>query len=86
MEAGRRERVQLSGSKQRPLPLTTSFSPAQKYVMRVTPLFAGLTAGVALLTAAACTSIKPSTFANPTDTGPRTATVAFYNLENLFDT
>ncbi len=54
--------------------------------MRVTPIAAGLVAAAALLTATACTSIKPTTFANPTDTGPRTATVAFYNLENLFDT
>lgn len=38
-----------------------------------------------LLAAAACTSIQPTTF-TPPDTGPRTATVAFYNLENLFDT
>lgn len=62
------------------------FSFAQKYVMPVTPLTARLAAGTALLAAVACTSIKPSTFATPVDTGPRTATVAFYNLENLFDT
>ena len=63
-----------------------SFSRSfQKYVMRVTPLAAGLVAGAALL-AGACTSLKPTTFNAVPDTGPRTATVAFYNLENLFDT
>ncbi len=54
--------------------------------MRVTPLAARLSAGIVLLAAAACTSIKATTFNAPPDTGPRTATVAFYNLENLFDT
>ncbi len=54
--------------------------------MRVTPLAAGFTTAAALLATVACTSIKPSTFSNPTDIGPRSATVAFYNLENLFDT
>jgi exonuclease III len=58
--------------------------------MRVTrlpsPAALGFYLGLSLLTAVACTSIKPTTFNAPLDTGPRTATVAFYNLENLFDT
>ncbi|MBC7446546.1 MAG: endonuclease/exonuclease/phosphatase family protein [Hymenobacteraceae bacterium] len=58
--------------------------------MRLLPLPSGLVVAMALLSATACTSTKSQPVAEvpqkKPDTDFRTATIAFYNVENLFDT